>query len=159
MSKLTSDYHPDYSYDKSVYSQYTAYTLTATGDSVKSGLLLTTNMGIAGTTESKIKEKAEYFKNQLETADSLTEKIEGVIATNMPGDGQALALAATIEAIHSFTSEPSILGFFEAVLAILEGTPVLSLPIAVIEILALGPVIWVNLYNCRESIDGIQELI
>ncbi|SFI20352.1 hypothetical protein SAMN05192551_10881 [Tindallia magadiensis] len=134
------------------------YYLSSPKDSVSTNYIFIEQAGKVGTTERAIKDHCEYFLNQMQSADTFTKRVHDAIMTNMPVDGAALAFEAFINAVNSYVQKPSIMNFVQAIEAAIKAIPGVSLVAAVIEILTLGPVIWTNLYNCRQSIDAVKRL-
>ncbi|MCG8485302.1 MAG: hypothetical protein MJA31_18485, partial [Clostridia bacterium] len=67
MATYNSDYF-DYSYERTSYSKYVKYNLTAPEDSVSVNVSKA-SMYTPGTVDYEITEDAEYFKSEIERAD------------------------------------------------------------------------------------------
>lgn len=154
----TSEYYRRYSYIRDIFSNGdTKYELDVPEDSAEAwarGAYLDDY----NSKDYRIKQKGDYFINQLETADKFTKRIEGAIASNMPGDGFAITWGAIMEQIVDVYEDYSTAQLLNLLLSLVEAIPGISLGAAAIESLTLGPVVAANLWNCRRLVDEINNL-
>ncbi|WP_432405281.1 hypothetical protein [Wukongibacter sp. M2B1] len=157
-TKITSENYDDYAYEEREYrNDYFAYRLEVPRDDVSTYIFEESSN--YSKPEFRIKEKAANFKQQLERADYFTNRVKGAIYSNMPDPvAQALTFEGFVDAIKSATEEPSAKNICNAILTTLESIPIVSLPAAVVESIALGPVVWSNLRNCKRYVEEIKEL-